>query len=65
MAVTAFAALMATEQLPVPVQAPLQPAKTEPKLGVDINVTFAPLGNGLFEELFGCHGKLRLLSGGL
>ena len=30
-----------------------------------VDVTFAPLGNGLFEELFGCHGKLRLLSGGL
>jgi hypothetical protein len=40
LAATDFAALMVTEQLPVPVQAPLQPAKTDaPEEGVAVSVT--------------------------
>src|SRR6266478_1083773 len=38
-----MAALIATEQLPVPVQAPLQPTKVEPEAGVAVNVTMVPL----------------------
>jgi hypothetical protein len=42
-AVTLRAAVMLTAQVPVPVQAPLQPAKVEPAAGVAVNVTEAPL----------------------
>jgi hypothetical protein len=42
-AVTARAALIVTAQLPVPVQAPLQPAKVEPVAGVSAKVTLVPL----------------------
>jgi hypothetical protein len=35
---------MATAQLPVPEQAPLQPAKLEPAAGTALSVTFVPLG---------------------
>lgn len=41
-AVTLSAALIVTTQLPVPVQAPLQPAKVLPLLGVSLKVTLAP-----------------------
>ena len=44
-AVTFFAASMVTEQLPVPVQAPPQPAKTEPLPGVAVSVTAVPLAS--------------------
>jgi len=43
-AVTLFAALIATVQVvAVPVQAPLQPLKTEPLAGVAFRLTLAPL----------------------
>jgi hypothetical protein len=42
-AVTDWAALIVTVQLPVPVQAPLHPAKVEPVAGVSVRVTLAPL----------------------
>ncbi len=42
-AVTARAWLMVTEQLPVPEQAPVQPAKVEPDVGVAVNATRVPL----------------------
>ena len=42
-AVTDFAASTVTTQLPVPVQAPLQPAKTEGAVGAAVNVTTVPL----------------------
>lgn len=42
-AVTAFAALMVTEQVPVPVQAPLQPVKVDPAAAVSVKVTTVPL----------------------
>jgi dUTPase len=42
-AVTDCAALIVTVQLPVPVQAPLHPAKLEPAAGVSVRVTLAPL----------------------
>ena len=38
-AVTDFAAVMVTEQVPVPVQAPLQPVKVEPVDGAAVKVT--------------------------
>jgi len=38
-AVTDFAAVMVTEQAPVPVQAPLQPVKVEPVDGAVVKVT--------------------------
>jgi hypothetical protein len=41
-AVTEVAALTATPQLPVPEQAPLQPAKDEPAAGVAVSVTAVP-----------------------
>src|SRR2546425_11740468 len=34
---------MVREQLPVPVQAPLQPAKVDPEAGVAVRVTIVPL----------------------
>jgi hypothetical protein len=40
---TLSAALIVTEQLPVPVQAPLQPIKLMPWAGVAVSVTSAPL----------------------
>jgi hypothetical protein len=40
-AVTLRAVLIVTEQVPVPVHAPLQPAKDEPAAGVAVNVTAA------------------------
>jgi hypothetical protein len=43
-AVTDLAAVIVTEQLPVPVQAPLQPVKEEPAAGVAVKVTAVPLG---------------------
>ena len=42
MAVTAWAALMVTEQEPVPVQAPLHPAKDEPAVAAAVRVTTVP-----------------------
>ena len=42
MAVTDWAALMVTEQAPVPVQAPLQPAKDEPAVAAAVRVTTVP-----------------------
>src|SRR4030095_2026552 len=44
-AVTARAALIVTLQAPVPVQAPLQPAKVEPVAGAAVRLTAAPLVN--------------------
>ena len=42
-AVTARAAVIASTQLPVPVQAPLQPANVEPVAAAAVSVTDAPL----------------------
>jgi hypothetical protein len=42
-AVTDWAALIVTEQVPVPVHAPLQPVKVEPVAGVAVSVTAVPL----------------------
>jgi hypothetical protein len=43
-AVTAWAALMVTAQVPVPVQPPpLQPVKVDPAAGVAVKVTAVPL----------------------
>ena len=42
-AVTDFAAVMLTEQFPVPVQLPVQPPKVEPAVGVAVSVTTVPL----------------------
>jgi hypothetical protein len=42
-AVTDFAESIATTQLPVPVHAPLQPAKVEPDAAVAVSVTDVPL----------------------
>jgi hypothetical protein len=41
-ATTFRASVIATVQLPVPVHAPLHPAKVEPVRGVAVNVTFVP-----------------------
>ena len=41
-AVTLRAALIVTTQLPVPMQAPVQPPKAEPAAGAAINVTAVP-----------------------
>jgi len=41
-AVTLFAALIVTEQVPVPVHAPLQPEKVWPLAGVAVSVTLVP-----------------------
>ena len=40
---TERAAVIETMQLPVPVQAPLQPAKVEPVAGAAVSVTVVPL----------------------
>jgi len=45
-AVTPLAWLIVTWQLPVPVQAPLQPAKVDPVAGVAVSVTTVALSNG-------------------
>ena len=42
-AVTARAALIVSEHVPVPVQAPLQPVKVEPVAGVAVSATAVPL----------------------
>ncbi len=42
MAVTLRAAVMVTTQLPVPVQAPLQPVKVEPVAAAAVRVTLVP-----------------------
>ncbi len=42
-AVTDSADVIVTTQLPVPLQAPLQPANTDPLAGVSVNVTTVPL----------------------
>ncbi len=42
-AVTARAWLIVTEQLPVPEQAPVQPANVAPCVGVAVNATIVPL----------------------
>ncbi len=41
-AVTDWTALIVTEQAPVPVQAPLQPAKVEPAVAAWVRVTTVP-----------------------
>jgi hypothetical protein len=41
-AVTARAAVIVVMQVPLPVQAPLQPVKVEPELGVAVRVTVVP-----------------------
>ena len=41
-AVTDFAASIVTEQVPVPVQAPLQPVKVDPVAGAAVKVTEPP-----------------------
>src|SRR5580704_827326 len=41
-AVTASAAFIVTTQLPVPLQAPLQPLKAQPAAGVGVKVTCVP-----------------------
>ena len=41
-AVTPWAEFIVTEQLPVPLQAPLQPAKVEPEAAAAVNVTLVP-----------------------
>jgi hypothetical protein len=43
LAVTLREVLMLTVQVPVPVQAPLQPAKLEPLLATAVRVTLVPL----------------------
>jgi hypothetical protein len=45
MAVTDSAALTVTTQLPVPLQAPLHPAKLQPAAGVSVSITVVPLSN--------------------
>ena len=42
--ITVCAAVRDTTQLPVPLQAPLQPVKVEPDAGVAVRVTLVPLG---------------------
>jgi hypothetical protein len=42
-AVAELAAFIVTTQLPVPVQAPLQPAKVDPAAAVAVSVTEVPL----------------------
>ena len=42
-AVTARLAVMDTTQVPVPTQAPLQPANVEPEAAVAVRVTVVPL----------------------
>jgi hypothetical protein len=41
-AVTAVAAFMVTEQVPVPLHAPPQPANVDPTDGVAVRVTLSP-----------------------
>jgi hypothetical protein len=41
-AVTDLAAVMLTRQAPVPVQAPLHPAKEDPPAGLSLRVTVVP-----------------------
>ncbi len=50
-ALTLCAALMLTTQLPVPVQAPLQPAKVLPVVGVAVSVTLVPLLNAALQAV--------------
>ena len=45
-AVTAWAAVIGTVQVPVPVQAPLQPEKDDPEVAVGVSVTDVPLSYG-------------------
>jgi hypothetical protein len=40
--VTAVVAVIVTVQVPVPVQAPLQPLKVEPAVGAAVSVTAVP-----------------------
>lgn len=42
-AVTFLAELIVTEQLPVPLHAPLQPEKVDPESGDAFRVTFVPV----------------------
>jgi len=46
-AVTLWAALIVTVQVPVPVQPPLQPVNVEPVAGVAVSVTAVPLANAV------------------
>jgi len=43
LAVTVVAPVIGSVQVPIPTQPPLQPAKTEPALGVAVSVTAVPL----------------------
>src|SRR5262249_30016859 len=45
-AVTDFASLIVTSQAPVPLQAPDEPAKTEPEAAFWVSVTLVPWLNG-------------------
>ena len=48
-AVTDSAEVIVTTQLPVPLQAPLQPANTEPLAGTSVSVTTVPLAKSVMQ----------------
>jgi len=50
-AVTLLAASMVTEQVPVPLQAPLHPVKLELLAGVAVSVTSVPLTSGVLVQV--------------
>jgi hypothetical protein len=59
LAFTDLAALIVTEHAPVPVQAPLHPAKVDPAPAVAVSVTTVPLAK------FALHVPGQLIPGGL